>query len=319
MTPSYDYDFRQLEAFCQVVDQGSFSKAAETLFLAQATVSERVANLEKSLDLKLLDRMGRKIRLTRAGELFHGQALRLLEMKRLAGMEMQFFSGLKKGRLKIGGSTIPGEYLLPGLISRFQEHHPEVSFDLSIADSKEIERLVLDGRLEMGVIGYQDVQPHLRRHELWRDELVILVSSRHPWAGRAQISLEELRTQPLIIRERGSGTLKIMEEYLGLTGGHNKEDVKIAAQMGSSTAVKEGVRAGLGVAVLSSRALEMEVRLGMLAALRIKGVTMHRHFWMIQDERRTASPVCQAFVDYARDRIQRNEENSLQGPLQTKV
>ena len=317
MTPSYDFDFRQLEAFCEVVDQESFSKAAASLFLSQASISERIMNLEKSLDLKLLDRMGRKVRLTSAGRLFHGQALKLLEMKRLAGMEMQFFSGLKRGRLKIGGSTIPGEYLLPGLISRFQEHHPEVSFDLSIADSGEIERLVLDGRLEIGVIGYRDVHPHLLRRELWRDELVVLVSIRHPWAGREQVSLEELRTQPLIVRERGSGTLRIMEEYLGLSRGQNTEGVKIAAQMGSSTAVKEGVRAGLGVAVLSSRALEKEIRLGMLAALRIRGVSMNRHFWLIQDERRTVSPICQAFADYALDRVR--EDTGHQEPFQTKV
>ncbi len=298
--PDYDFDFRQLEGFCRVVELGSFSRAAEALFLAQATISERIANLEKSLALKLLDRLGRELRLTRAGELFYHQAVKLLEMRRLAGMEMQFFSGLKKGRLTIGGSTIPGEYLLPGVISRFQADNPGVFIELDIADSKEIEHGVLEGRLELGVVGHQDVHPRLVRHELWQDELVVLVSTRHPWSGQEQVTREELLQQPFLVREQGSGTLKVMERYLGLETPEIKDRIRISARMGSSTAVKEGVLAGLGVSVLSARAVEKEIKLGLLSALRIQGVPMPRNFCLIKDGRRTASPICQAFGEYAK-------------------
>ncbi|MFW6055153.1 MAG: LysR substrate-binding domain-containing protein, partial [Thermodesulfobacteriota bacterium] len=210
----YDFDFRQLEVFCKVVELGSFSKAAKKVYLAQATVSERIANLEKSVGVRLLDRLGRKVSPTRAGEIFYRQADKLLEMKKLAKMEMQEYLGLQKGVVKIGGSTIPGEYILPRLLGKFQEEHPRVSIDVTVADSKEIEALVIAGGLEIGVIGYRDVAPGLDRHELWEDELVLVVPGNHPWAGLESVSWPELAGQPFIVRERGSGTLKIMEEYL---------------------------------------------------------------------------------------------------------
>lgn len=304
-SPKYDFDFRQLEGFCRVAELGSFSRAAEALFLAQATISERIANLEASLELKLLDRLGREIRLTRAGELFYRQAVKLLEMKRLAAQEMQFFSGLKTGQLSIGGSTIPGEYLLPGVISRFQEGSPGVGVELDIADSRDIEQGVLEGRLELGVVGHQDVHPQLVKHALWQDELVVLVSAQHPWSRRKDVSREELLQQPFLVRERGSGTLKVMEQYLDLETPELRDRIRILARMGSSTAVKEGVLAGLGVSVLSVRAVQNEIKLGLLSALRIQGVSMLRHFCLIQDGRRTASPICQAFVTFALEQSQK--------------
>ncbi|MCF8104023.1 MAG: LysR family transcriptional regulator [Desulfohalobiaceae bacterium] len=294
----YDFDFRQLEVFCKVVDLGSFSKAAKEVYLAQATVSERIANLEKRVGVRLLDRLGRKISPTRAGEIFYRQAGKLLEMKKLARMEMEEYLGLQKGVVKIGGSTIPGEYILPRLLGKFQEEHPQVSIDLTVADSREIEALVSAGGLEIGVIGYQDVAPGLDRYELWEDELVLVVPGNHPWAGLESVSWPELARQPFIVRERGSGTLKIMEEYLTRAGISSLEELSVAARLGSSTAVKEGIKAGLGVSILSVRAVSTEVRLGLLKAIRLTGPRLTRHFHLIQDNRRSASPLCRALLDF---------------------
>ena len=294
----YDFDFRQLEVFCKVVDLGSFSKAAKEVYLAQATVSERIANLETSVGVKLLDRLGRKVTPTRAGEIFYRQADKLLEMKNLARMEMEEYLGLQNGVVKIGGSTIPGEYILPRILGRFQEKHPRVSIDLTVADSREIEALVSAGGLEIGVIGYQDVAPGLEHYELWDDELVLVVPGHHPWAGLESVSWPELAGQPFIVRERGSGTLKIMEEYLTRAGVSGLEELSVAARLGSSTAVKEGIKAGLGISILSFRAVSTEVRLGLLQALRLTGPRLTRHFHLIQDKRRSASPLCRALLDF---------------------
>lgn len=297
----YDFDFRQLEVFCAVVDLGSFSKAAKAVFLAQATVSERIANLEKNIGTKLFNRLGREVSPTRAGELFYQQSVKLLTMKNLAKMEMDDFLGLKRGEVTIGGSTIPGEYILPQILGRFTTKNPGVSIDLTVADSREIEGLVLAGSLEMGIIGYQVEHPSLAGQQLWQDELVLAVPGDHPWAGRDSVVFEELCDQPFILREKGSGTLSIMEKYLDQAGIKAHKGLTIAARLGSSTAVKEGIKAGLGISVLSFRAVAAEVELGFIHMLRLKTVPMTRHFYLIQDTRREASPLCRELLNFLLD------------------
>jgi DNA-binding transcriptional LysR family regulator len=137
-TPAVDFDLRQLEIFLKVVELESFSKAAEVVFLAQASVSERIANLENMVGLKLLDRLGRRVVPTKAGELLYKHALNLLEMKRLACAEMEDFAGKRRGEVRIGGSTIPGEYILPKFLGLFGRKNPLITLTLAIADSAEI-------------------------------------------------------------------------------------------------------------------------------------------------------------------------------------
>ena len=122
-----DFDLRQLEIFCKVVDLKSFSKAADAVFLAQASVSERIANLEKSVGTLLLDRMGRQIIPTKAGGLLYKHSILMLDMKKTARLEMEKFLGLRQGEILLGGSTIPGEYILPQLIGEFYEKYPFIS------------------------------------------------------------------------------------------------------------------------------------------------------------------------------------------------
>ena len=153
--PSIDFDLRQLEIFSKVVELGSFSKAAEAVLLAQASVSERIATLEGAVGTRLLDRLGRQVVPTKAGELLYKHALLLLEMKRTASLEIEYFLGVKRGEVHMGASTIPGEYILPGLIGRFRKKFPLISVRLSIADTREIEDRVLGGDFELGIIGFK--------------------------------------------------------------------------------------------------------------------------------------------------------------------
>jgi DNA-binding transcriptional LysR family regulator len=293
-----DFDLRQLEIFSKVLELGSFSKAAEAVFLAQASVSERIATLESMVGTKLLDRLGRKVVPTRAGQLLYKHALLLLEMKRNASLEMQEFLGVKRGEIQMGGSTIPGEYILPKVVGHFREKYPLISVSLAIADTSEIEARVLEGTLELGVIGSRSVHRSLTSIELWKDELVLVVQAHHPWAKKEEILLTQLAEEPFISREVGSGTLKIFEDYLCAAGHKGLDSLQTVARFGSSTAVKEGIKAGLGVSILSSRALETELRAGILKMLKIKDVHMVRRFYLVRDRRRTASPPCQAMLEF---------------------
>lgn len=293
-----DFDLRQLEIFSKVLELGSFSKAAEAVFLAQASVSERIATLESMVGTKLLDRLGRKVVPTRAGQLLYKHALLLLEMKRNASLEMQEFLGVKRGEIQMGGSTIPGEYILPKVVGHFREKYPLISVSLAIADTSEIEARVLEGTLELGVIGSRSVHRTLTSIELWKDELVLVVQAHHPWAKKKEILVTQLGEEPFISREVGSGTLKIFEDYLHAAGYKGLDSLQTVARFGSSTAVKEGIKAGLGVSILSSRALETELRAGILKMLKIKDVHMVRRFYLVRDRRRTASPPCQAMLKF---------------------
>ena len=296
--PSIDFDLRQLEIFRKVVELKSFSRAADAVFLAQASVSERIATLENLVGTRLLDRLSRQVVPTKAGELLYKHALLLLDMKRTAQMEIQEFLGLKQGNVRIGGSTIPGEYILPKVIGRFHKKHPPLSVTLTIADTTEIQRLVLEGTLELGVTGSKGNKESLVHHKLWKDELALAVPSQHRWAGEKEVSFEELCEEPFILRETGSGTLRIIEAYLKKSGSRDINSLQIVARFGTSTAIKEGIKAGLGVSILSSRALNTELKTGVLTALKVKGLPMSRNFYLIRDKRRIASPPCKAMMDF---------------------
>lgn len=292
-----DFSFRELEVFCKVVELESFSKAAKAVFLVQASVSERIASLEKKVGVRLLDRLGRKVIPTAAGELLHKHATLLLEMKETAQLEIEKFMGLEQGEVFMGGSTIPGEYILPNLLGRFNKKYPHLSVKLTIADSSEIENQVLAGKLEIGVVGSKSTHENILCQKLWKDELVLAVPVQHPWARRKTVSLKELKETPFILREDGSGTLKILENYLRDYGEDGTNALKTFARFGSSTAVKEGIKAGIGVSILSSRAIDTELKAGLLKALKVKGLLMSRNFFLIRNKLRIASPSCQAMLE----------------------
>ena len=293
-----DFSFRELEIFFKVVELGSFSKAAEAVFLVQASVSERIASLEKKIGTRLLDRLGRKVIPTAAGELLHKHATLLLEMKETAQLEMERFLGLEQGEISMGGSTIPGECILPALIGRFNKKYPHLSVRLKIADSSDIENRVLAGQLEIGVIGSKSTHPNILSQQLWEDELVLAVPVDHPFARRKSVSLKELGETPFILREEGSGTLKILETYLRDSGEDGTNALQVSARFGSSTAVKEGIKSGLGLSILSARAINTELKVGILKALKVKGLSMSRNFFLIRNKLRIASPSCQAMLNF---------------------
>jgi DNA-binding transcriptional LysR family regulator len=296
-----DFDLRQLEIFRSVVELQSFSRAAEKVFLAQASVSERIATLEDLVGTKLLDRLGRQVVPTKAGEVLYKHAVLLLDMKQTAAMEMEDFLGLKRGEIRMGGSTIPGEYILPRIIGPFHERFPGISVTVTISDTSDIERRVIEGDLEIGVIGSKSRNRVLLVKEMWKDELVLAVPGDHPWAGRDEVPTEEIVRQPFILREIGSGTLRMTGEYLDGVIPGGIDSLQTVARFGSSTAVKEGIKAGVGISILSIRAIETELAAGVLKSVKVKGIDMSRSFYVIRDRRRIASPACRAMLDFLTD------------------
>ncbi|MDA8098842.1 MAG: selenium metabolism-associated LysR family transcriptional regulator [Nitrospiraceae bacterium] len=289
-------DLHQIEIFCAIVRLASFSRAAEALYLTQPTVSGHMKNLEAELGVKLLDRLGKRAIATEAGQILFRHGARLLEERDRAKQEIGNLTGRISGVLTIGGSTIPGAYLLPPLIGAFKKKHPSIRIQLSIEDTAKITEAVLAGSLCIGVVGARLEEPQLEVHPFQTDELVVAVPRRHPWAGHRAVRPADLKGQPFILREQGSGTRRIMEDRLA-KAGIQIADLDIAAVVGSSDAVRQAVKAGLGISILSRRALTDDIAAGRLAALRVSGVRMERPFFVILLKGRSRSPLCKAFLD----------------------
>ena len=287
-------DLRQLEIFVKVAELGSFSKAADALYLTQPTVSEHIKSLEDELGVRLLDRLGRGAAVTKAGELLLGYARRMLTLQREARQAMDSFQGKMSGELLVGASTIPGEYILPALIGRFKEKYPEISITLLIGDSQAVIDWVLEGRAELGMVGARLPHRSLEYRELMPDEIVVMVPAAHPWNGRKQITLEELRGEPLLIRERGSGTRAALEAALA-EAGTDFGDFRIVGEMGSTQAIKQAVKAGVGVSLVSKRAVEEECRSAAAWCLRVKDLKVTRAFHLVTHKDRSRSPLAEAF------------------------
>jgi DNA-binding transcriptional LysR family regulator len=260
-------------------------------------VSEHIRHLETHLDVRLFDRLGREVVPTRAGEILYNYARRMLNLKREASRTLELYRGKISGDLELGGSTIPGQYILPALIGRFKENFADIFIKLVIADTMKITNMVLDGGLELGVVGAKMKNNKLQFEQLFDDELVLAVSPHHHWAKRSAISLEELPQAPFIMREHGSGTRMTMLDILEQEG-LDSQKLQVVAEMGSTDAIRQAIKAKVGVSILSYRAIADELQFEQLCHISINGLSFTRHFYLVTHKKRSRSPLGQAFVDY---------------------
>lgn len=295
-------DFRHLETFCRVASLKSFSKAAEDLFLTQPTVSGHILSLEQSLSLRLFDRTGKEARLTKAGGVFLKYASRILSSRKdLLNALSEFAQGIR-GELFLGASTIPGEYILPAVVGGFKKEHPHFILSLKIADTKEIIQDVLQDDVEFGMIGAKLSHPSLHFEKYEEDKIIVVASSDHPLARKKRADLEELFSEPWIIREEGSGTQMAVERVLRKQGKSLKQ-FNVVMKMGSTSSVKEGVKAGLGLAFISGQAITEELNRGVLSRIDVEGIdAISREIYIVFHRRRTLSPIGSEFLRFLRKR-----------------
>jgi DNA-binding transcriptional LysR family regulator len=291
-------DMKHLETFCKVAELESFSRAGEAVYLTQPTVSGHIAFLEQSVGLRLFDRLGRRVALTSGGRVFYHYAKEILRIRDEARNALYEFSHLIKGTITIGGSTIPGEYFLPRVMGGFQREAPGITISLVIADSQEIIDLLLAGEIEVGVVGMRFDERQVKAYPLFHDRVIIVAPPEHPLAAQGEISWEELQGAALLIRERGSGTRRAFEEYVH-AAGHQLDDFTIIGEVGSSTAVKEGVKGGVGLGIISDRAVQEEIAEGRVREIRIQGVgALQRDFFAVVTTGRELSPPARGFFDF---------------------
>ena len=290
-------DLRRLEIFLKVAELGSFSRAADALFLTQPTVSEHVRALEDELGVQLLDRLGRGTTPTKAGTLLLGYARRLLALSREARQAIEQFQGRVSGELVLGGSNIPGEYVLPALIGAFRLKYPDVSLSLRIGASRDVQEWVEQGHVEIGVVGAVPSSRALESRPLMDDDLVLAVPPEHPWVSRKTVSVDDVKGEPLILRERGSGSRETLESALKELGT-GLEAFHVIGEIASTQAVKQAIRAGLGLSFVSRLAVEDECRARLLACVKVRDLNVTRAFHVVTHRDRSRSPLAQAFLAF---------------------
>ena len=293
-------DFRHLETFCRIADLKSFSKAADDLFLTQPTVSGHILSLEHSLSLRLFDRMGKEVRLTKAGEVFLRYASKILTLRKdLLNALSEFAQGIR-GELSLGASTIPGEYFLPKLMGNFKEEHPHCAVSLKIADTREVVQYVLEGIVEFGMTGGKWNHSSLRYEKYGEDQIIVIGPPNHPLIAKKKVDLEGLLKEPWIIREEGSGTQMAVEKALRKEGKSLKQ-FNVVMEMGSTSSLKEGVKARLGLAFISQKAVEEELNQNRLSQIRVEGIEpVSRQIYIVTHRRRTLSPIGMEFLQFLR-------------------
>ena len=290
-------DLWQLQIFCKVVDLKSFSLAGRAVHLSQPTVSSHIKDLEDHFDCRLIDRLSKEALPTQAGRLLYRYAKRMIALRDEADSAMAAFMGQVKGSLNLGGSTIPGAFVLPAIIGAFTARFPEVNVSLTIADTRQIIEAILSGDLELGVVGAVSTNSSILQTHLVDDEMCLVVPPDHRWWRKKRVTTKQLYTEPFIIREPGSGTLKSIQTSFS-EAGLNFNDLKVVARIGSTEAIRQAIKNRMGVSILSAIAVSDDVEAGKLKTLSIDGLNLKRAFYLTRHRRRSLSPLCRTFMDY---------------------
>lgn len=288
-------DLHQLRVFVSVFKNKSFSKASDELYLTQPTVSDHVKSLEEELNCKLFDRLGRTIIPTKEAEALYSHAMEIIEK---ANNIKDFIDHLKKevtGELVIGASTIPGTYLMPSIMVKFRKMYPSISFQILISDSRDIIEKILRHELLIGIVGAKLTNSQITYMPFLEDELIAVSSPA--LTKNKQLTLKELMKLPMVLREEGSGTRRETEKILE-DKGISLEDIKVAGIFSSTDAIKQAVKAGLGVSILSRLSVKDELKYGIFKEIKLSDIQMKRKFYIVTHKKRTLPIAYNLFIEH---------------------
>ncbi|MDI6715764.1 MAG: selenium metabolism-associated LysR family transcriptional regulator [Actinomycetota bacterium] len=298
-------NINQLRAFINIVEKGTFSAAAKVLGISQPAVSLQIQSLEEYLGVDLLDRKTKKVRPTEAGKLFYQTAIQIVQQIDDCCHQLEELGESVRGKLAIGGSTIPGTYILPKLLGRFKKAYPDVSVFLKVADTSEIAEQVISGELHVGLVGAKLGTGHLNIRPFLSDELILIAPTNHSLAGKKSVSIDELCKADFITRERGSGTRQTIDNYLAnFNLGHY--DLNIVMELGSTESVVSAVSAGLGISIVSKWAAERCLKAGEIATANLPSPGIKRNLYLVVGKNVLYRPA-QAFLSF----IENLDENKV--------
>ena len=284
-------NLRHLEVFLSVCDHNNMTKAARALYMSQPSVSLTIAELEKEYDVKLFERLNHRLFLTAAGARLESYARHILNLSEQARKEL---SDLRQaGSVRVGASLTTGTYLLPGLVAAFSRQHPDVYVFTQVDNTNVIEKLILEDRLDLGLVEGPTFSPDIVEKTILQDQLVIISSPEHILARRKNLSAKDLEGMKFLIREPGSGTRLIFENAMMEAG----VSWKSAGIYNNTESIKHAVRFNLGLAVVSRISIEYDKPNDQLITLEIPDVKLARHFNCIYHRQKFFTPAMQAMLD----------------------
>jgi len=294
-----DIDMRELEAFYHVVSEGSFSRAAQSLYLTQPTISAHVASLERKLGIQLLVRTTKEVCLSDAGRLVYGYAEKILRLREEAVRAVESFTKEMRGTVRVAASTIPAQYYLPKMIQGFRAEHPDVSFSLEMLDSVEVAEQVAARKTDIGLTGTM-VPLNKCVYEVFTEDRLVVITPNRPRYRAYQATgfpVRQLMHETFISREQGSGTRIETENFLREMGV-DVNKITVAVEVRSTESIKQMVSEGLGIAMISQSASRDYCQFQKILAFNFDNVSLRRKLYLVRHKNSLLSPAAQAFYEY---------------------
>ena len=292
-------ELKHLISYATVVRLGSFSRAAEELYIAQPTISLHIRQLEEELGTQLLIRTTKSIELTEKGQEVYECAVSIIQLRdRMA----ERCSGGERRIIRLGASTIPSAYILPEVLPEYVKKHPETYFTIDQGDSRSVTEKVAEGLTDIGLVGMKPASSDIMAEPFYEDSVVIITPVREPFLTMKEqhsATLEKLFEQPVILREKGSGSLKAADTFLA-NAGYSGNDLHVAARTNDPEAIKNMVVSGMGISMISSKAAEDYSRENRLLVFSFPEISSRRQFYIVK-RKKAAFPECvKDFAQYLR-------------------
>ncbi len=287
--------FRHLHIFLSVCDAGSMTAAAERLYMAQPSVSQAIAELERHYQVRLFERLGRKLFLTSAGERLRTYARHIVHLNQEATEAMREVS--LYGEVRVGASVTVGTYLLSEAVSAFTRQNPAIKVTSAVSNTKVIEESLLEDRLDLGLVEGEVHSPWLLQEAFMEDELVLACAPEHAWVEKGLLSAAQLNGERFFVREAGSGTRELFEGVMNGAG----ISWQTAGVYNNAETIKAAVAAGLGHTVISRLAVRREVERGELALVKLEDLNFKRSFRMVWHKNKYISSSMASFMALVRE------------------
>lgn len=270
----------RLKVFHTVAVYLNFSKAAELLYISQPAVSKNIKELETELDIKLFERIAGKVKLTDAGRIVLTYAESVFELEKELTFNLSTLKQKYSGRLKLGASTTIGQYILPPILARFHEEYPEIELSLLNDNTEKVEKALLDNEIDIAIVEGSSKNSLIKYIPFVKDEIVAIVHTSQLLSERDEISIDELKTMPLVLREEGSGSLAVITNKLK-EHGVKLTDMNIVLHLGNTESIKSYLAHSNAMALISIHAVTKEIKNGEFKIIDISNLAVNRVFYFI--------------------------------------
>lgn len=290
-------NFNLFKTYIRVVETQNLSRTAEEFGFSQPAITKQIQALEEIYGVLLLERSGRKLKPTEAGEILYQYAREIIKILEKTEKAMEEAGEGKKGSLSLGASTIPGQYIIPELIKKFKDSYPFMNICLDIADTEKIFNKVAERELDIGFVGGWINNRKVEGFPWVEDELLVIVHEDHRLAGLSELSLEDLLNERWIFREKGSGTRKAVEDLL-MSKDVRKEDLNVNMEAGSTEAVLASVESGMGISIVSSWAIKRIDPQRKIKSLKLNDDKSRRSLYIIFPRQKVRRKSVDKFLDF---------------------